>query len=64
MPIKYPSKYQPKYYNPNWSQYQHEKISWDYHKKKQNEYAKYASTLKSIPINAAADEIGKFPKYK
>lgn len=33
MPIKYPRKYSPRYYNPNWSQYSVDKISWDYHNK-------------------------------
>ena len=34
MPIKYPSKYQPKYYNPNWAPYSQEKVTWDYYKNK------------------------------
>lgn len=34
MPIKYPSKYSPRYYNPNWGPYDHQRISWDYHNPK------------------------------
>ena len=61
MPIKYPSKYQPKYYNPNWSKYSHERISWDYHENKKNEI----KNLNNTPINKDADTVdGKFPKYK
>lgn len=31
MPITYPSKYPPKYYNPNWSTYDQRRITWEYH---------------------------------
>ena len=34
MGIKYPKRYPPKYYNPNWSPYSSKKISWDAHRKK------------------------------
>ena len=34
MGIKYPKRYPPKYYNPNWSAYSSKKISWDAHRKK------------------------------
>ena len=47
MPIKYPSKYKPKYYNQNWSQYHSKKISWDYHEKKNKEHDKYLKRLKN-----------------
>ena len=61
MPIKYPSKYPPKYYNSNWSQWSHEKISWDYHMNNKNKIKK----SNKIPITKDADTIdGKFPKYK
>ena len=63
MPIKYPSKYQPKYYNPNWPPYSQEKLSWDYHEKKKNEYKEYSKSLQKIPITSDA-ESNKFPKYK
>ena len=46
MPIKYPSKYQPKYYNPNWSKYSNKKNSWDYHEKKKNEGMKKSNIIK------------------
>ena len=31
MPIKYPSKYAPKYYNPNWGMYDQKRVTWEYH---------------------------------
>ncbi len=68
MPIKYPSKYQPKYYNPNWSQYSHKKISWDYHEQKKN------GGIKKSIIKPESNDIkekpnkytiyNKFPPYK
>ena len=63
MPITYPSNYQPKYYNPNWSPYSQEKISWDYHEKRNNEFKEYSKSLKKTLIKREA-ESNKFPKYK
>ena len=50
MPIKYPQKYQPKYYNPNWGPYDINRITWEYHERirKQNaENAKASSKNKN-----------------
>lgn len=63
MPIKYPSKYQPKYYNPNWAPYSQEKVTWDYYKNKNNEYKEYCKSLKNKPIIPEVNS-NKFPKYK
>ena len=45
MPIKYPAKYAPKYYNPNWGNYSRGKLTWEHH------YGVGAKTPRDKPKN-------------
>ena len=45
MPIKYPQKYQPKYYNPNWGPYDINRITWEYHERIRKQNAERAKAI-------------------
>lgn len=50
MPIKYASKYPKKYFNPNWTNFSHSKITWESH------YGKGATTPRPNPSTPRPDK--------